>query len=147
MQAAEVYYVARRLRGWLEARITEGVEHRTSLYVWVVVRDVLQAPGSGVREISHRLGMAQSMVSKALAQAEARGWVSSVADPRDRRRRIVYPSNAVRTRLEPRLSTSLEDLLEDLFGPTLAATDRVHLHRALELLHQRFKVLEDTREE
>jgi DNA-binding MarR family transcriptional regulator len=142
LTAADVYYVARRLRAWVEDAVTQDLDHGTPLYVWVVVRDVVESPGSTVHDIQRRLGMPQSMVSKAVMRAAEQGWVERNTDPEDRRRVRVYPASAVQTRLQGRLNRSWDDLLGALFGGTLTGEDRAALGRALALLYRRLKALE-----
>jgi len=143
MTAADVYYVARRWRAWVEEAVTQDLDHGIPLYVWVVVRDVVESPGSTVHEIQSRLGMPQSMVSKAVMRAAEQGWVERRRDPEDRRRVRVYPGSGVQRRLQGRLNRSWDDLLDTLFGGTLAPGDRAALSRSLALLHGRLKALEE----
>lgn len=87
----DIYYGARRLRWWLETEITADLDHSVPIYLWIMVRDVVESPGATVQEISRRLGMAQSMVSKAVAEAEHRGWIRREKDDQDRRRVRIHP--------------------------------------------------------
>ncbi len=144
MITADVYYVARRLRWWLETQIAgPQTADRTPMYQWVVLRDVVESPGSTVQEIAARLGLVQSMVSKALVHWEAQGWLRRETDDRDRRRTRMYPSEPLAQQLTPRLTRPLDAVLDDLFGAVLSSSDRVHLQQAFQILHRRFKALED----
>ena len=143
MNVADVYYVARRLRWWLESEITTELDKSTPMYLWIVVRDVIESPGSGIQEIGRRLGMVQSMVSKAIDQSEKQNWVRRVVDSQDRRRIRIYPTDFLLKRMGSRLQQTLDDVLITLFDDTLSQEDRVYIHRGLSVLHARFKMMED----
>ena len=146
MITADVYYVARRLRWWLETQIAgPQTADRTPMYQWVVLRDVVESPGSTVQEIAARIGLVQSMVSKALVHWEAHGWLRREADARDRRRTRIHPSGPLTRQLTPQLSRPLDVMLDDLFGETLSSSERVHLQQAFQILYRRFKTMEDQR--
>lgn len=142
MYVQDVYYVSRRLRWWLESEITMEFDRSIPMYLWIVVRDVVESPGSSIQEIAHRVGMVQSMVSKAIAQSEKRNWVRREVDVRDRRRTLIYPTDFLMHRMGPRLEKTLDEVLDTLFGDELSAEDRTHLHRGMSLLYSRFKSME-----
>lgn len=141
MYIQDVYYVARRLRWWLESEITSELDKSTPMYLWVVVRDVVESPGSSVQAISRRLGMVQSMVSKAIVQSEEQNWVRREIDPHDRRRTLIYPTDFLMQRMESRFKQTLDDVLDRLFEGMLTSEDRAHLHMGMALLHKRFKMV------
>jgi DNA-binding MarR family transcriptional regulator len=58
----------------------------------LVLRDVLAHPGSSVTDITARTGLAQSIVSKAIARFQDQGIVEAGADPADGRRTIARVS-------------------------------------------------------
>lgn len=59
----------------------------------LVLRDVLAHPGSSVTDITARTGLAQSIVSKAIARFQERGIVEVGADPADGRRTLARVSD------------------------------------------------------
>ena len=59
----------------------------------VVLRDVLGHPGSSITDITTRTGLAQSVVSKAVAKFQADEMIESEVDPADRRRILVRVSS------------------------------------------------------
>jgi DNA-binding transcriptional ArsR family regulator len=58
----------------------------------LVLRDVLAHPASSVTDITTRTGLAQSIVSKAIARFQHQGIVEVEADPADRRRTLARVS-------------------------------------------------------
>ena len=58
----------------------------------LVLRDVLAHPGSSVTDITARTGLAQSIVSKAIARFQEQGIVEIGADPADGRRTLARVS-------------------------------------------------------
>jgi DNA-binding MarR family transcriptional regulator len=58
----------------------------------LVLRDVLAHPGSSVTDVTARTGLAQSIVSKALARFQEQGIVEIGADPADGRRTLARVS-------------------------------------------------------
>jgi DNA-binding MarR family transcriptional regulator len=58
----------------------------------LVLRDVLAHPGSSVTDITTRTGLAQSIVSKAIARFQDQGIVETDADPADGRRTLARVS-------------------------------------------------------
>jgi DNA-binding MarR family transcriptional regulator len=143
MRVAEAYYVARRLRSWLEDAITHDLDHRTPLYLWIVVRDVVESPGTSIRDISRRLGMVQSMVSKAVATAEDRGWIERHPDRTDARLVRVFPSAALSGRLEAVLTRTVDEVIAELLPPPATAAERALVVHALTMLYGRFKAVDE----
>ena len=58
----------------------------------LALRDVLAHPGSSVTDITGRTGLAQSIVSKAIARFQGQGIVEVEADPADGRRTLARVS-------------------------------------------------------
>jgi len=58
----------------------------------LVLRDVLAHPGSSVTDITGRTGLAQSIVSKAIARFQGQGIVEVETDPADGRRTLARVS-------------------------------------------------------
>jgi DNA-binding MarR family transcriptional regulator len=60
----------------------------------LVLRDVLTHPGSSITDVTARTGLAQSIVSKAIARFQGTGVVEIEADPADGRRTLARVSAA-----------------------------------------------------
>ncbi|PWI56782.1 MarR family winged helix-turn-helix transcriptional regulator [Sulfoacidibacillus thermotolerans] len=143
MDLADLYYVARRLHSWLEARVVP-VEAVCSipLYERAVYRDIVESPGASVLEISTRLGLSQSMVSKAVRHGVDQGWIQAASDPKDKRRTLLTPSETLGDQLAVPLAESASSVFTSLFGPKLSETDRQCIEHAFQVLHHRLKELE-----
>lgn len=139
MNVADLYYVTRKLRALVEQIIVPR-EHlqELPLYHVVVLRDIVEFPGSTVQEISRRLSLAQSMVSKVAAEARERGWVAAEPDSSDRRKLRLAPSEMVREFLGPALNRDAADVLNQL-APDLPEEDRAAIIRTFELFHRLFR--------
>ncbi|MBY8862350.1 MarR family transcriptional regulator [Nocardia sp. CA2R105] len=82
-----------------------------------VLDDVIDHPGSSVGEITMRTGFAQSHVSDCVARLVDSAMLATDRDPRDRRRTLVYPTDAlfkaIARRTPPRLNDALVAALGD----------------------------------
>ncbi|WP_245632854.1 MarR family transcriptional regulator [Alicyclobacillus kakegawensis] len=141
---SDVYYVARKLRAWVETDVLNGTSAaKLPFYHYIVLRDIVESPNTTVQEISRRLSMAQSMVSKAVAELHRQGFVTSSPDRRDSRRRLLSPATTVHEFVTSRLSKPVEGDLYGLLKGLTPQEQREVLH-ALEILHSIFKDREDT---
>jgi DNA-binding MarR family transcriptional regulator len=144
---SDVYYVARKLRAWVERHILDGVsEANLPFYHYVVLREIVESPNTTVQEISRRLSMAQSMVSKAVSELHKQGLVKSSPDSKDSRRRLLSPAEKVNEFVISRLSKPVEWDLYGLLKGLTPHEQRQVLH-ALEILHAIFKAREDASHE
>ncbi len=143
MDLADLYYVARRLRSWLEMRIIpEKMENSVPLYERAVLRDIVESPGGSIQSIAIRLGLSQSMVSKAAKHGVSQGWLSVVPDPQDNRRTRLAPSDTWSNQLAAPLSENASAVWQALLGQDLSEADQWCLERAFHLLHQTLKSLD-----
>ncbi len=86
-----------------------------------VLDDVLAHPGSSVRLVTERTGLVQSQVSTTVARLTSRGLLCTEADPADRRRTLVTPSQTLLRTIEERTARTVDDLLGLRFGESEAA--------------------------
>ncbi|WP_153412231.1 helix-turn-helix domain-containing protein [Nocardia macrotermitis] len=80
-----------------------------------VMADVIDHPGSSVREITDRTGFSQGHISECVARLTERALLATEVDATDRRRTLVYPTDvlfkAIARRTEPLLGEALIDAL------------------------------------
>ncbi|WP_433632352.1 MarR family transcriptional regulator [Nocardia sp. CA-120079] len=101
-----------------------------------VLDDVMEHPGSSVREITERTGFVQSHVSTSVARLVDRGLLSTSSDSTDRRRTLAYPTDMLRRAIARRTARPVDDALADRLGDAANAT------RAVELLDELFRLLQ-----
>lgn len=96
MDTARLHRLNRRLRE-LMVRAGVGDGEPAPAHLVAVVEDVLRHPGTAAREIEQRTGVAQSMVSLALAELARADLITRERDPGDgRRMRIRLTGDAER---------------------------------------------------
>lgn len=110
MDATDLYYLIRRLRALVEPEI-ESLGKRTSLPQQIVLRDVFEFPGSTIKEVCERRSLAQSVVSKEIAEGRELGLVRTETDPEDRRRVQVFATEALKETVYEHLGTDVRDIL------------------------------------
>lgn len=115
MDATGLYYLVRRLRALVEPEI-ESLGKRVSLPQQIVLRDVFEFPGSTVKEICERRSLAQSVVSKVIAEARNLGLVRTEPDPADRRRVKLYSTKALKDTVYGHLGTDVREILRPATG-------------------------------
>ncbi|MFF3567424.1 MarR family transcriptional regulator [Nocardia jiangxiensis] len=93
-----------------------------------VLTDVLDNPGSSVREITQRTGFSQPHISECITRLVEDAMLATDVDPRDRRRTLVYPTDALFRAIARRTTPHLDDTL------TTALGDPAKAQRARELL-------------
>ena len=87
----------------------------------LILGDVMLYPGSAVTDVVTRTGFTQGYVSKCVAALSAQGLLTTVVDPKDRRRIVIEPSTmlvAASQSRTPPLSDVLSDALGDDASPT-----------------------------
>lgn len=135
MDMETLYQVIRRLRRYIEAAAADQRERPAPpLYQQLVLDDVIEHPGSTIQEITTRLAMAQSLISRAIAHARDEGWVITFVDPEDHRRTRVRPSNDLLAHPPAGIHADAECALAPLLC-NLDAGDRAAFFRALEAIH------------
>lgn len=112
MDATDLYYLTRRLRALLEPQIEAVGTPSMSIPQQIVFRDVIEFAGSTVKAISERRHIAQSVVSKAIADGREMGLLSTKTDPTDRRRALTYPTPLLTDTVYARLGTDVREILE-----------------------------------
>jgi DNA-binding MarR family transcriptional regulator len=88
MDALELIMLGRRLSRIGEEAMRGGQAPALPAGHALVLRDVLAHPGSSVSDITARTGLAQSIVSKAVARFGEQGIIQIGADPADGRRTL-----------------------------------------------------------
>ena len=89
LEVGELYKLGRRLTEISRDAALNPGDPKLPMGETVVLEDVLTHPGSAVSEISERTGVAQSYVSRVVAQLQSSGTLETKADPADRRRTLV----------------------------------------------------------
>ncbi|MGV9675630.1 MarR family transcriptional regulator [Nocardia sp. NPDC003482] len=110
-------------------------EPPASLGEIAVVDDIVTNPGSSVRDITERTGFVQSHVSTTIARLSERGFVTTAADPADRRRTLAHPSDALLSLIEERASRTVHAALAKRLG------DKASAARAGQLLDELARLL------
>jgi DNA-binding MarR family transcriptional regulator len=82
----------------------------------LVLRDVIAHPHSSITDITSRTGLAQSIVSKAVARFHEEGLVETETDPADGRRLLVEISAQHRREVARKGAVSVDDALATALG-------------------------------
>ncbi|MGI5218830.1 MarR family winged helix-turn-helix transcriptional regulator [Nocardia sp. CA-290969] len=99
-----------------------------------VLDDILEHPGSSVRQITERTGFVQSHVSTTIARLGDRGLVETTTDPTDRRRTIASPTGLLLRTIDERTGRTIDVLLAEQLGAATA-------ERTVELLSELSRIL------
>lgn len=86
-----------------------------------VAGDVIENPGSSIREITGRTGFVQSYVSTCITRLAEQAIVATEVDPHDRRRTLVYPTDMILRAIERRTSRSVREILAQVLDDPGAA--------------------------
>ncbi len=92
MNGPELYRLGRRLIRLGVKAIPPGGFRELPTSVRMVLVDVLEHPETTISQIVERTGFPQSHVSSAVARLRDAGVLKTTADPNDRRRTLVAPS-------------------------------------------------------
>ncbi len=112
--AGELYRLARLLREVALAVTAEPGEVPASLGLVAITEDIAHHDHTTVGEVAARTGLAQSLVSKVVAQLRTAGVVATRADDTDRRRSRITITDAARTGVfAARGDRSITDALHD----------------------------------
>lgn len=102
-----------------------------------VIEDVARHPGSTIRDITERTGLAQSLVSRIVHATVGAGALAVTPDERDRRKVRVELSGSTRDAVLQRANNTLDEALA-IHTPHLTDAERAtllhHLAAAAELL-------------
>ncbi len=115
MNAGQLHRLARHLREVATRATVRVGEAAPSPGLIAVVEDIARHPGSSVGEIVARVKLAQSFVSKIVAELREGGVLSATPDPGDGRRVRIDLAPGVREEvLLPRAGAPLADTLAAL---------------------------------
>lgn len=139
MRASDLHRLARTLREIaLEATGNTGPD-RVNPGELAVLEDIARHPGSAIRDITSRTGLAQSLVSRIVRAAAEGGALSIASDEHDRRRVRVELSASARATILQRASNPLDAALAAR-TPGLTQAERrslqTHLTAAADLLER-----------
>lgn len=134
MNAAALHLLARHLRALaLQSSGIEG-EATPSLSELVIVEDVAHHPGTPIGEIARRVGLAQSLVSKTVAELREAAILTSQPDVTDGRRVLVsLVPETLESVLKPRGKRPIETAVAQAY-PALNAAQRGRVQELLEEL-------------
>lgn len=115
MNAGQLHRLARQLREVATRATVQAGEAAPSPGLIAVVEDIARHPESSIGEIVARVKLAQSFVSKIVAELRDEGILSATPDPSDGRRVRVHLASGVRQEvLLPRAGAPLTDTLAAL---------------------------------
>ncbi|MEQ6896197.1 MarR family winged helix-turn-helix transcriptional regulator [Microbacterium sp. KR10-403] len=139
MRAADLHRLARTLRE-IALNATENTgDDRVNAGELAVMEDVAKHPGATIGEITHRTGLAQSLVSRITRAVADAGALVLTTDPTDRRKVRVELDAAVRRAILERADNPATSAIEAA-TPGLSSAERneleLHLSRAAELLRR-----------
>jgi DNA-binding MarR family transcriptional regulator len=138
MDALELVMLGRRLAKIGEEAMRGGQVPPLPAGHVLVLRDVLAHPGSSVTDIAARTGLAQSIVSKAIARFQDQGMVEVEADPGDGRRTLASVSAGHLADVRRKGAVLVDDVLAAALGESDPAVV-AELVRRLESLAVRFR--------
>ncbi len=146
MKAGDLYYLARKLQAHAEEALgaSPGQVDAVPFHHRLILGYVIESPGAVIGEIARRLSLAQSVVSTAVAALRDEGLVVTDADPDDRRRTKVAPSDRLERWAEKYLRADAREVMAPVLD-SLPARERSSVLRGLSLLHQAFRRQEEAR--
>jgi DNA-binding MarR family transcriptional regulator len=118
MDALELVMLGRQLTKIGEEAMRGGQAPPLPAGHALVLRDVLAHPASSVTDIKVRTGLAQSIVSKAIARLQDQGIVEVEADPADGRRTLAQVSTAHLVNVRRRGAVPADTALAEALGET-----------------------------
>ena len=136
--AGQLHRLARLLREVALAGTTDPGEPRPAPGLLAVTEDIARHPDTTVGEIATRTGLAQSLVSTAVAKLKAAGVVQSQPDQNDRRRVRLAITPAARAHVFAGrggrdITTALHERFPDLPPERIAAIEALLDQLATEL--------------
>lgn len=133
LTVGELFRVARLLVEVATETASDPVEGSPSPGLVAVTDDVAHHDGTTVGEIAARTGLAQSFVSKVIAQLREGGMVELVVDDLDRRRNRIWATEAARELFADRGGRTVTEALRKRL-PALSDVQVARIEAALELL-------------
>ena len=135
MKSTDLFLLGRRLMKLAEEGLPgKGVNNSARL----VLIDIGANPGSSISEITARTGYPQSHVSTSVSRLRELGAVRTEADPRDRRRTLVWIVPEAVERSRSRVISTIDDAIGKALGNPSAA-DLAEVVGTLERLAERFE--------
>jgi DNA-binding MarR family transcriptional regulator len=89
MNAGQLHHLARVLREIAQVATANKGERPVAASTVAIVEDVTEHPQSPISEITHRTGLAQSLVSRTVERLQTLGVLTVGHDPADGRRTLV----------------------------------------------------------
>jgi DNA-binding MarR family transcriptional regulator len=89
VNAGQLHRLARLLREIAQVATANEGEQPVAASTVAIVEDVTSHPGSPIKEIATRTGLAQSLVSRTVERLRGRGVFAVAHDPADGRRTLV----------------------------------------------------------
>lgn len=135
MKSTDLFLLGRRLMKLAEEGLpAKGVNNSARL----VLIDIGVNPGSSINEITARTGYPQSHVSTSVSRLREFGAVRTEADPRDRRRTLVWIVPEAVERARSQVISTVDAAIGRALGNPPAA-DLAQVVGALEMLAERFE--------
>jgi DNA-binding MarR family transcriptional regulator len=136
--SGELYRLARFLREVALSVTTDPGEGRPSLALMAITEDIAHHGETTIGEVAGRTALAQSLVSKTVAELRDAGVLATRADDSDRRRTRISISDAARselfaTRAARGVTAALQERLPHLPPERIAAVETLLDHLAAEL--------------
>ncbi len=137
MNSTDLFVLGRRLMKLAEEGLPgQGVNNSARL----VLLDVGANPGSSISEITARTGYPQSHVSTSVIKLREFGAVRTEADPRDRRRTLVWIVPDAVKRAQSRVTSTADAAIARALGSPSAA-EVTEVIGALEMVSERLGLL------
>ncbi len=135
MKSTDLFLLGRRLMKLAEEGLPgQGVNNSVRL----VLLDIVANPGSSISEITTRTGSPQSHVSTSVIKLRQFGVVRTEADPRDRRRTLVWVVPDALEQAHSRITSTADAAIGRALGnPPSAQVDEVI--GALEMVADRLR--------
>lgn len=118
MDGFELFQLGRKLMRLGEQSMPEITFRHLSGPARTVVFDAFENPGSSISDITARVRFPQSQVSACVARLREAGVVTSFADPQDRRRTLVRPTDEALRRSHARPTAKIDTALAKAIGST-----------------------------
>lgn len=134
MDGRQLNRLGRRLIALAREATTSPGDRIPSSGEAAVLGEVVESPGSSIRQLCERTGFVQSHVSAIVAELVERGLLRTETDPADRRRTLVHPGTPLTRGLDRRISPIDETLATALGGPDKAGEAAALIDRLAALL-------------
>lgn len=133
MNAGQLHRLARVLREIATSATADPGEPRVSAGDLAITEDVADHEGTSIGGIAQRTGLAQSLVSKTVAQMRAAGVMTTTPDPTDARRLLVRVDPATRAGV---FSSRAGRPIDAAIGAAIPSASEAEVARISKLLDQ-----------